>query len=129
MEAARNREARGEAAREAPVRKPRSLVVKLLALVVSLTLVAELGSAYLCADLAIGLSEREDHASYIASWVAALKNDKRAIFHAAAQAERAAAWLHARQPSVCESGPEPADGGGAAPRHRGLTHRALGQLR
>lgn len=73
-------------------------------------LVAELGSAYLCADLEIGLTEREDHASYIASWLAVLKNDKRAIFHAAALAERAASWLHARQPGVDEHEPEPTAG-------------------
>ena len=73
-------------------------------------LVAELGSAYLCADLEIGLNEREDHASYIGSWLTILKNDKRAIFHAAALAERAAAWLHARQPGVGDHGPEPAAG-------------------
>lgn len=78
-------------------------------------LVAELGSAYLCADLAIGLSEREGHARYIASWLASLKNDKRAIFHAAALAERAAAWLHARQPGVGESAPEHAAGNGPQP--------------
>jgi antirestriction protein ArdC len=35
------------------------------------------------------------------------KNDKRAIFHAAALAERAASWLHARQPGVGEHEPEP----------------------
>ena len=32
-------------------------------------LVAELGSAFLCADLNIGLTERMDHASYIDSWL------------------------------------------------------------
>ncbi|MGE0148007.1 MAG: ArdC family protein [Parvibaculaceae bacterium] len=69
-------------------------------------LVAELGSAFLCADFEIGLSERDDHASYIASWIAVLVNDKRAIFHAAAQAERAAAWLHAQQPAAGDS-PQP----------------------
>jgi antirestriction protein ArdC len=78
-------------------------------------LVAELGSAYLCADLEVGLSEREDHASYIASWLTVLKNDKRAIFHAAAMAERAAAWLHACQPGIGEGAPEPAAGSGLQP--------------
>lgn len=63
-------------------------------------LVAELGSAFLCADLGIGLTAREDHASYIASWLQVVKNDKRAIFQAAAMAERAADWLHACQPAA-----------------------------
>lgn len=60
-------------------------------------LVAELGSAFLCADLGIGLTERADHASYIASWLPVLKGDKRAIFQAAPMAERATDYLHARQ--------------------------------
>lgn len=61
-------------------------------------LVAELGAAFLCADLAITPEPRTDHAAYIASWLAVLKNDKRAIFTAAAQAQRAADFLHALQP-------------------------------
>jgi antirestriction protein ArdC len=37
---------------------------------------------------------RADHASYIESWLRVLRNDKRAIFAAAAHAERAAAFPH-----------------------------------
>src|SRR5690606_36618687 len=40
-------------------------------------LVAELGSAFLCADLDLTPEVRDDHASYIASWLEVLKNDKR----------------------------------------------------
>lgn len=61
-------------------------------------LVAELGSAYLCADLGITPEVREDHSAYIASWLQVLKNDKRAIFSAAAHAQRAADFLHRLQP-------------------------------
>jgi len=57
-------------------------------------LVAELGAAFLCADLGIELEDREDHAAYIGSWLKVLKNDKRAIFSAAAHAQRAADYLH-----------------------------------
>ena len=60
-------------------------------------LVAELGAAFLCADLAITPEPRADHAAYIASWLAVLKNDKRAIFTAAAHAQRAADFLHGLQ--------------------------------
>lgn len=56
-------------------------------------LVAELGSAFLCADLGISLTPRDDHASYIKSWLAVLKEDKRAIFTAASKAAEAADWL------------------------------------
>jgi antirestriction protein ArdC len=66
-------------------------------------LVAELGAAFLCADLELSLQPREDHASYIAHWLKVLQNDKRAIFRAAAHAQRAADFLHARQPSSLEA--------------------------
>jgi antirestriction protein ArdC len=61
-------------------------------------LVAELGSAFLCADLGITPEVRDDHASYIASWLKVLRNDKRAVFAAAAHAQRAADYLHQLQP-------------------------------
>jgi len=61
-------------------------------------LVAELGSAFLCADLQLAPEPREDHAAYIANWLTVLRNDKRTIFTAAAHAERAAAFLHGLQP-------------------------------
>lgn len=57
-------------------------------------LVAELGAAYLCADHAIGAEVREDHASYIKSWLKALRDDSRNIFRAASHAERACGFLH-----------------------------------
>src|ERR1700737_3474859 len=60
-------------------------------------LVAELGSAFLSADLDLTPELREDHASYIASWIKVLKDDKRAIFTAASHAQRAADFLHAVQ--------------------------------
>jgi antirestriction protein ArdC len=61
-------------------------------------LIAELGSAYLSADLHLRQEPREDHASYIGNWLKVLRNDKRAIFTAAAAAERAADLLHSYQP-------------------------------
>ena len=63
-------------------------------------LVAELGSAFLSADLGITPEPREDHAAYIANWLKVLKDDKRAIFTAAAHAERAAGFLHDLQPDA-----------------------------
>ena len=61
-------------------------------------LVAELGSAFLCADLDITPEIRDDHAAYIASWLEALRHDKRLIFTAAAHAQRAVDYLHYLQP-------------------------------
>ena len=65
-------------------------------------LVAELGSAFLCADLGLTPELRDDHASYIASWLKVLKNDKRAIFTAASHAQRAADYLAACSPPQTE---------------------------
>lgn len=56
-------------------------------------LVAELGAAFLCADLGITCQVRDDHASYIDAWLSVLKEDKRAIFNAASHAQRAADYL------------------------------------
>jgi antirestriction protein ArdC len=63
-------------------------------------LVAELGSAFLCADLGITPEVRDDHAAYIASWLEVLKGDKRFIFTAAGHAQRAADYLHSLQPQA-----------------------------
>lgn len=60
-------------------------------------LVAELGAAFLCADLGLALEPREDHAAYIASWLQVLRDDRRFIVSAAAHAQRAVAWLHGLQ--------------------------------
>lgn len=56
-------------------------------------LIAELGAAFLCAELGLSNEPRTDHASYIACWLKLLKNDKRAIFTAASKAQQAAQWL------------------------------------
>jgi antirestriction protein ArdC len=57
-------------------------------------LVAELASAFLCADLGLTPEVRDDHASYIACWLKVLQNDNRAIFSAAAHAQKAVDFLH-----------------------------------
>jgi len=69
-------------------------------------LVAELGAAFLCSDLDLALANDghdagaqhlEAHSSYIANWLTVLKNDSRAVFTAAAHAQRAADYLHRLQ--------------------------------
>jgi antirestriction protein ArdC len=57
-------------------------------------LVAELGSAFLCADLNLCNEPREENAAYIANWLEVLKNDSRFIFSAAAHAQRASDYLN-----------------------------------
>lgn len=56
-------------------------------------LIAEIGAALLCADLGIALEPRPDHAAYIHAWLKVIRSDKRAIFSAAALAQKAADWL------------------------------------
>jgi antirestriction protein ArdC len=66
-------------------------------------LVAELGSAFLCADLELTPEVRDDHATYIGSWLEVLKNDKRAIFQAASYAQKAVDFLHRLQQPKAEA--------------------------
>jgi antirestriction protein ArdC len=60
-------------------------------------LIAELGAAFLAAELGIDNEPREDHASYIKSWVKILKDDSKAIFTAASMASKAVAWMRDHQ--------------------------------
>lgn len=57
-------------------------------------LVAELGSAFLCADLELHQEPPEENAAYVATWLEVLKNDTRSLFAAAAHAQRAADYLN-----------------------------------
>lgn len=77
-------------------------------------LIAELGASYLCADLGITTELRPDHAAYIANWLKVLKDDKKAIFTAASQADKAARFLLAFKdmppsPTRPDMPPEPPD--------------------
>lgn len=68
-------------------------------------LVAEIGSAFVCAELEIslpaeatssdeaGAAHLAHHASYVANWLKILKDDNRAVFTAASYAQRAADYL------------------------------------
>lgn len=63
-------------------------------------LVAELGSAFLSAELQLETEPRTDNAPYIENWLKVLKNDKRAIFTAAGKAQQAVDWINARVEDV-----------------------------
>ncbi len=56
-------------------------------------IVAELGAAFLCADLSITDTPRTDHAQYLDAWLRVLKADKKAIFTAASKASEAVTFL------------------------------------
>ncbi|ENV4423372.1 zincin-like metallopeptidase domain-containing protein [Salmonella enterica] len=54
-------------------------------------LVAEMGSAFLCAHC--GIQGRLQHASYIGSWLDILRQDKRAVIRVSGMARHASEWL------------------------------------
>ena len=56
-------------------------------------LIAELSAAFLCAELGITNDPRPDHAQYMAQYLTILKNDKKAIFAAAAAASAATDFI------------------------------------
>jgi len=56
-------------------------------------LIAELGSAFLNADLGFSAATIPNHAGYIESWLKVLKHDKRAIFTAASAASKAHRYI------------------------------------
>jgi len=62
--------------------------------------VAELGPAFLSADLDLTPDTRKDHVAHIASWIKALRRDKCAMFTAASYAQRAVDILHGAQPTA-----------------------------
>jgi antirestriction protein ArdC len=77
-------------------------------------LVAELGAAFLCANLGISDAPRADHAQYLSQWLTVLKADKKAIFTAASKASEAVAFLETLQgtsavvPTIEKATPEDA---------------------
>ncbi|MAN77395.1 MAG: antirestriction protein [Rhizobiales bacterium] len=57
-------------------------------------LVAEITACFICSDLDLTASVRDESTSYLASWLKCLKQDKKAIFRAASRAQAAADFLH-----------------------------------
>lgn len=56
-------------------------------------LIAELGSAFLSAEVGISAAPRLDHAQYIDSWLRVLRSDTKAVFLAAGKASQATVYL------------------------------------
>lgn len=57
-------------------------------------LIAEIGAAFLCADLGVSATPRPDHAAYVAHWLEVLEGDSKAIFRASRHAVEATRFLH-----------------------------------
>ena len=60
-------------------------------------LVAEFGSAFLCAEAGISPAVIENQTAYIQGWLKALKNDNKLLINAAAQAQKAADFIMGRK--------------------------------
>ncbi|PNQ01995.1 antirestriction protein [Sphingobium sp. SA916] len=73
-------------------------------------LIAEMASAFLCAELGILPTVR--HADYLGTWLSVLREDSKAIFRAASQASKAADYLlafrHGEEQGTEEQGEEAA---------------------
>lgn len=61
--------------------------------------VAEMGASMLCGVAGIEQSTIENSAAYIQGWLRVLKNDKKLLVHAAAQAQRAADFILRKEPT------------------------------
>ena len=66
-------------------------------------LVAEMGSAFLCGSVGILDAQVEQSASYIEGWLKSLRNDRRLVVMAAAQAQKAADYILDRDSSMAVS--------------------------
>jgi antirestriction protein ArdC len=58
-------------------------------------LVAELGAAMWCAQAGISSTTRDDHASYLASWLDILREDPRSLITVASKAQAAVDYINA----------------------------------
>ncbi len=56
-------------------------------------LCAEMGAAYLCAEAGITAAVIENQAAYVAGWLKKLRDDRKLLIHAAAQAQHAADYI------------------------------------
>jgi len=66
-------------------------------------LIGEMGAGFLCGQSGIENSVIENSASYIASWLARLKGDKKLVVQAGGQAQRAADFILNKQSNSCLS--------------------------
>ena len=65
-------------------------------------LIAELGAAMLCGIAGIAPARLEQSAAYIASWLRALRDDKRMVVSASQQAQRAVDYIRDLAPDAAE---------------------------
>lgn len=54
---------------------------------------AEMGAAFLCAEAGISIAVIANQAAYVAGWLKKLRDNRKLLIHAAAQAQRAADFI------------------------------------
>ncbi len=59
-------------------------------------IIAEMSAAYLCAEAGISPAVIDNESAYIQNWLKALRDDRRLVVHAAAQAQKAADYILGR---------------------------------
>jgi len=74
-------------------------------------LIAELTSCFVGTVLMLPC-DLENHASYLQSWLTVLRGDRRAIFRAAAAAQKAADWMLALHPDFAAAATTDTPAGG-----------------
>jgi len=52
-----------------------------------------MGAAYLCAEAGISTTVIENQAAYVGGWLKKLRDDRKLLIHAAAQAQHAADYI------------------------------------
>ncbi len=62
-------------------------------------LCAEMGAAFLCAEAGISNAVIDNQAAYVAGWLKKLRDDRKLLIHAAAQAQHAVDYILNRKPS------------------------------
>ena len=63
-------------------------------------MIAEMSAAYLCAEAGISPAVLENQAAYIAGWLKKLRDDRKLLVHAAAQAQQAADYVMGKVPTA-----------------------------
>ena len=59
-----------------------------------------MSAAYLCAEAGISPAVLENQAAYIAGWLKKLRDDRKLVVHAAAQAQHAADYVLGKVPTA-----------------------------
>jgi antirestriction protein ArdC len=67
-------------------------------------LCGEMGAAHHCAEAGISTSVVDEQAAYVAGWLKKLRDDRKLLIHAAAQAQHAADYILGRNATAIPPG-------------------------